>query len=301
MLKMKIYKTSKYLVFFLMLMAFITLPVSALGAEKTYPTICVDFQIEGQSIEGSRFEVYQIAKLGNDGKMKPEEAFRSYPVLWNIETSDKLKSICDTLMGYIERDKIEPLASGQTGADGKVEFHVDEMGIYMVVGEQYQEGGYIYTISPTLLQINDDDEYKVIFPKCEKEEKPTGDRTVIKIWKGDENVNFRPQMVEVQLLKDGQVYDQVELSEKNSWKYTWKDLSNESNWQVVEKTVLAEYYVSVKTEDKTFFITNTFDGGLLNEDDRDLPYTGTLWWPVPILVFLGIAFLIAGIVVKREK
>ena len=47
--------------------------------------------------------------------------------------------------------------------------------------------------------------------------------TVRKVWV-DDGVD-RPDSITVQLLRDGEVYDKVELKQSNQWVYTWDDLS----------------------------------------------------------------------------
>lgn len=65
------------------------------------------------------------------------------------------------------------------------------------------------------------------------------------------------------------------------------------------------YYVTAEPKaDCTldFYLNITPDDGTnsgANPDMELLPQTGQLWWPVPILVFLGIAFIIVGIIFNR--
>ncbi|QCQ04518.1 Cna B-type domain-containing protein [Ligilactobacillus animalis] len=71
---------------------------------------------------------------------------------------------------------------------------------------------------------------------------------VKKIWQDNNNYAcVRPKSVQVQLYANGQIYGgKVELSAKNNWQYTWKDLPAKQNgkaikYQVVEVTKIKGY------------------------------------------------------------
>lgn len=59
--------------------------------------------------------------------------------------------------------------------------------------------------------------------------------TVRKVWV-DDGIG-RPDSVTVQLLRDGKVRDEVELSQSNNWVYTWDRLDDDYNWSVLEAEV----------------------------------------------------------------
>ncbi|MBQ7871799.1 MAG: Cna B-type domain-containing protein [Oscillospiraceae bacterium] len=82
--------------------------------------------------------------------------------------------------------------------------------------------------------------------------------TVHKVW-ADNNDPDRPERIRVQLLRDGEVYDEVELSEENQWTYTWDQLVETYEWTVVEAEVPAGYEVSYEIKDGTVWITNSND------------------------------------------
>ena len=82
--------------------------------------------------------------------------------------------------------------------------------------------------------------------------------TVHKVW-ADNNDPNRPERISVQLLRDGEVYDEVELSEENQWTYTWDKLVETYEWTVVETEVPEGYEVSYETKDGAVWITNSND------------------------------------------
>lgn len=150
-------------------------------------------------------------------------------------------------------------------------------------------------------------------------------REVLKVWKDDANPQSRPKEITVQLLKNGAVYDTVVLNAANNWRYTWNQLDNWSDWTVVEQTP-AGYTVTVTQEGITFVVTNTSTSerpaettvpstrpeepgssdtvsqpGMTDQPDHpNLPQTGLLWWPVPLLAAAGLICVIAGIAIARH-
>lgn len=304
-------RKNKYLIIFLTIVLFMSTCSTAFGTEEKGSTLVVDFSIGGESIEGVGFNAYKIGYVNNDGGLVLEDAYRDYPVVWNIETAEQMKEICDTLMGYIDRDKIVATEAGVTDGEGKAEMKAESKGIYLVVGSLYETEDVVYSISPALVKIDEEDTRKEIQPKYEKETKPREDITAVKIWTGDKEELFRPKMIEAELYKDGELFDTVELSEENGWKHIWQDMSTESIWTVAEKTVLKEFHVRVSRKENVFFIKNDLDTGLHGMDDKrddspsnppeDIPYTGTLWWPVPIMAIGGVVLLWAGNLAKRER
>lgn len=117
------------------------------------------------------------------------------------------------------------------------------------------------------------------------------DRTVLKVWKNDgAHLEERPAEVQAALLCNGEVYEVVALNEENGWAYSWTGLDGTKEWTIVEYTVLDKYTSSVTQDGSTFIITNTYS---------DIPQTGQLWWPVPMLLALGLGMIVVGLVRRR--
>ncbi|MBR6791305.1 MAG: Cna B-type domain-containing protein [Oscillospiraceae bacterium] len=173
----------------------------------------------------------------------------------------------------------------------------------------------------------------------EEPEDPTVTRKVLKVWREDDPAD-RPASIKVQLLRGGKLYDEVELTAKNNWRHTWHDLDTGARWTVTED-VPDGYTVTVSREGITFVITNTKEdepsvpadpvdpvdpssdpssepssdpssepsggepGGPGDPSDPsdpgDLPQTGQLWWPVPMLFCCGLALILLGLLLRRES
>ena len=87
---------------------------------------------------------------------------------------------------------------------------------------------------------------------------------VTKVWNDTDNsAGLRPANVEVQLFRDGQIIDNVILSQSNNWKYTFTNLPKYDNGKLIKYSVdemnVPEYYT--KTVEKcclSYTITNTY-------------------------------------------
>ena len=69
---------------------------------------------------------------------------------------------------------------------------------------------------------------------------------------------------------------------------------------------MPDSYTMSSTKDGTrFIITNTYKKSGASVPSKNtntkLPQTGQLWWPVPIMAFLGIVAFMIGWVWRREQ
>lgn len=212
-------------------------------------------------------------------------------------------------------------------------------GLYLILGDTRMIGDYTYYATPFLIRLpdyNTEDgklKYDVnVVPKYHWKYDSADlsengiTRKVLKVWKDAEGESVRPEAITVQLLRDGQPHKKVMLHEGNNWRYTWYDLHPGYDWMVVEENVPG-YTVNIRQEGITFVITNTYtpetptepsdDGisseyndeegrlGVLGDWNEDffmqtLPQTGQLWWPVPVLVCLGLVCMMIGAVCRRN-
>lgn len=164
-------------------------------------------------------------------------------------------------------------------------------------------------------------------------------RKVLKKWDDNGNEALRPESIRVQLLRDGKVYSTAELNKGNNWRHVWYNLRKGHDWSVIEEDV-SGYTVNVSQEGVTFVITNTRTPVVPDKPDTPdkpgserpdkpddmtweeynewleelglmtppggnlylpkLPQTGQLWWPVPILVCLGLVCMLIGAMRRRS-
>ena len=103
----------------------------------------------------------------------------------------------------------------------------------------------------------------------------------------------------MELLNNGLVYDTRNLTAANKWQYTWENLpardkNGKENLWTLREIEPTGYTSTVKTEEDTFIVLNSYKG-------TKLPQTGQLWWPVPLLCAAGLVLLAAGLVLKKRR
>lgn len=254
------------------------------------------------------FDFYKLADYAEEGHFVPTAPFDAYadtvPLLSGIEglTTEEVRLLSTTMESIVLRDAVAPTLTARTDADGRLSLTPMEQGAYLVLGEPTTDGVYRYTPSPIVVTIPARDPagvghtYVVVeHNKVLKEEldDDTTHREVIKIWEDDGNESRRPAAITVQLLQDGAVYDTVQLTEQNNWFYRWTDLPANHTYTATEVAVPKPYTLSVERDRTAIYITNTYNGPP-PPPPPDLPPTGQLWWPVPVLLALGICSLALG-------
>lgn len=235
--------------------------------------LTIQYQQEGTPLRGVSFDLYYVATVDDNAVFKLTEAFARYYDHINFRnlSSAEWKNLAEMLRTYAQRDGIQPVASGQTQADGTVTFSGLTPGLYLAAGKNFTQGDYDYVTEPFLAALSDGNAAVTATAKFTRQRhttpstpseptKSTVERKVLKSWKGE---GAHPDAVTIQLLKNGAVYDTVTLNDANNWRYTWSDLDKYENgtlidWQVTESAV-SGYKVSVSQEGVTFLITNTKD------------------------------------------
>lgn len=287
-----------------------TVPVQAYGLveEDAVSSLTIRFQDGGTGIEGAKFSVFRIAEVTEMARYHLTGAFEDYPVSLEVPDSAGWRALALTLESYAMRDQITPDTQGETDEHGELVLSNLQTGLYLVTGQPVETGDYTWTPEAficSLPDLTEDDNWNYDVSAVVKYDsvytgEPTS-RRVVKVWENDE-ASDRPQMIEVQLLKDGEVEDTQILNGENNWSYTWNGLDARSEWNVVEKEVPAGYTVSEDREGTSVFITNT---GTNEKEtaapDTKLPQTGVLWWPVPVLAAAGCLLFLIGWFRHRRK
>lgn len=280
---------------------------------------------------GAGFYLYRVGELSQDVSFSLSGEFTEYPVSLEDLDSDGWREAAQTLAAYAARDSRTVWAEGTTDAEGRLVFSDLKAGLYLVMGDLLEKDHVTYEPVSTLVSLPDlnaDDTWNlnpVISPKYEKQEKETVTCKVTKRWEDTGNKNRRPSSVTAQLLRDGEVYEEVKLKKENQWTHTWKDLEKGYVWKVAEKTTNKSYTVKVKKSGMNFVITNTYrkktdeptekpaetpinpggsqtGGGTSGGGvEGKLPQTGQLWWPVPYLALAGLVMICLGILQRKRE
>ena len=276
---------------FLLIMIFFLLefmvPVEALNS--------IDFSLKGSievtlkdnedelGISGAEITIYQVATASEEN--------HNLVYTYTDQFSDCEVSLDDFSKVDFDKDIKECLSDdalgtvGSTDDNGVVYFNNLEFGLYLIVQTNKVEGYSV--IDSFLVQVplweNNDWIYNIkSLPKTEIYK--TIDLTVIKKW--NSNGSKIPKNIEVALYKEEELIDTVILSQENKWTYIWEDIQKSDQYKVIEVRVPKNYVATYEQEGYVFTITNT---------DK-LVQTGQPYYPIIILIVMGIIFTTVGVV-----
>ena len=296
-------------------------------------SLTISYQDEKKPLTGVRFDLYLVATVDTYGNLSVTERFKKYNINLHAGGDVAWRGQLLLLEGYVLRDDLQADLSGVTDQNGTVTFSNPKKGLYLVLGEGHTQDDTIYEPTSFLLRYPSQEEGSIAwnydvtaYPKFESRPLPpppppppydppydppfdppsdpddTIKRKVLKIWRDRGHETERPSYIEIQLLRNGKVYDTVKLNEKNNWRYKWDELDDDYRWTVVEKEV-EDYKVSMEKRGTTFVVTNTYDGDPLpppkKPKDPQLPQTGLLWWPVIPLTAGGLLLLAVGLYYRK--
>ena len=197
------------------------------------------------------------------------------------------QSIIDSLAKFTEDNNIAGAAL-TAGDDGVVSFTGLGSGFYLAV-ETVTPVGFT-TFAPFLYRLPYYDQTSgwvydaVAVPKMDYMEPVT--INVKKVWNDDGK--SRPASISVSLSNEDGVFETVTLNEANSWKYEWTNMDPMKTWKIEEENVPSGYTVTYSSQGTSFTITNT----------AKLIQTGQNNWPIPVMIFAGVFFIAAGVIVR---
>lgn len=276
-------------------------------------SLTVRFRHDGVGMQDAQFQLYHVASMDASGELTLLAPFTRYNVQLGGLSESELAGVATTLEGYILRDGIAPTYTASTNSNGSAYFEGMPQGLYLVLGDRYAAGDAVFTIQPSMVQlpflhsVEGRWDYEVMM-NAKYTFAPHATivtRKVLKVWENVDGVTL-PEQITVHLLRDGVIADTVQLSEECLWRYTWTELDATSRWTVVEEE-LDDYLVNVTQEGVTFVITNTYDAEepgptpTPSPDGPQLPQTGQLWWPVPMLMSLGLLLIVLGLLIRRRQ
>ena len=267
-------------------------------------------------MEDMKVSLYRVGEFTEQVTFTLTKPYQSYSVSLDHSSSEEWQATANTLAQYIERDGVQADVEGVSSSNHTIAFNNLTCGLYLMIGSEKEVSNKgnveIYTPQVAFIALPDvstDDPYHIsTIMKYEKNDYTQTSLHVLKVWKNDSD-NTRPASIQVDLLQkdtDGNtiVFDQQILSDDNQWSYTWNDLSSRYTWNVVETTVPEGYTESSIKEGNTVVLTNTSTTPVIEEkptSSNQLPLTGQLQWPIPVLVIAGIVFLIIGKACKRYE
>lgn len=242
-------------------------------------------------VSNMQVSLYRVA----DENYKLTDSFSQY----SIDLKQDVQGAANALENRILMDGIEADACVTSDSLSTANFTGLESGIYLVVGKEVFQDGVFYMPQVSLISLSGDLSVDL---KYETSEKPSRIH-VLKVWKRDSKKS-RPKSIEVCLLRsDGIVVDRVVLNSDNQWSTTWDNLSTLYTYRVMETSVPSGYKESCSREKDTIILTNTgnYTDKVENKKDEELPNSGQLWWPVPVLLFVGLVLFGLGRHLKNEE
>lgn len=241
-------------------------------------------------ISDMKVSLYRVA----DENYKLTGVFSNY----SVDLKQDVQGAANALENRILMDGIEADAYATSDSSGKASFSGLESGIYLVVGKEVESNGVFYMPQVSLVSLSGDLSVDLKYETSNKASRIH----VLKVWKKD-NKKSRPKSIEVCLLRsDGIVIDKVKLNSDNQWSYTWDSLSTLYTYSVMETSVPSGYKESCTREKDTIVLTNTgSDKYRVEKKDEVLPNSGQLWWPVPVLLFVGLVLFGLGRHLKNEE
>ena len=275
----------KKIVYFVFVLLLCCLLPTTLFAKTDFMNLTVTCPVSNMQVS-----LYRVA----DENYNLVDSFSQY----SIDLKQDVQGAANALENRILMDGIEADASVTSDSLCTASFTGLESGIYLVVGKEVYQDGVFYMPQVSLVSLSGDLSVDL---KYETSVKPSRIH-VLKVWKRD-NKKSRPKSIEVCLLRsDGIVVDKVVLNSDNQWSTTWDNLSTLYTYRVMETSVPSGYKESCSREKDTIILTNTGNyTDKVEKKDEELPNSGQLWWPVPVLLFVGLVLFGLGRHLKNEE
>lgn len=240
-------------------------------------------------VEGAEITIYHVADIYNKNSNlahKFTEQFSGCEV--SLEDINK-----DGLHKELEKCITEETTgiSDFTDENGNVVFEDLSLGLYLVKQTNKVEG---YSVIDTFIAnipvtIDNSWTYDIVAePKTEIIR--LMDVIVEKKW-DIQNSRSTPESVVIELLKNGEVIDEITLSKENNWTHTWIQITESDEYSVREKVVPEGYTVTYRQEGNKFIVTNI----------RSLVDTGQNNIIGIILGSLGFILVIVGVIYDKRK
>ena len=266
------------------------------------------------AFSGIQVKLYRIAEVSADFRYTLAQNFAaSGLILDGIRTTGEWDVVRSTLEAHILAYNIAPEFTSVTNEDGQVSFESLKTGMYLAIVNQVEQDDLHYRFDSALIALpglGSDGrwQYQVsvnakgeVLPPVDPDENV--ELKVLKLWRGDENRNVRPESIEVGIFCNGISYETVILSEENHWAYTWFAKDDGSTWTVIERNVPQGYTMTVEERQSTFVLTNTWTS-TYPDDPGKPPQTGdtsNIMLYVLLMIGSGSMLIILGITGKKSR
>lgn len=287
-------KKTKYLIITLLLLFVSSLSVSANTnnivdfSKKGFVSITLKESSEEIPVENAELSIFKIATVTDKNNNLffeyIEELKNCQADLTNLENT----KLTDEILKCIKDKEINSIKE-ITNEEGNAIFTDLDLGLYLVM-QTNAVNGYS-KIDPFLITIPKEQEGIWTYD-IEAEPKVDiirlFDLTVEKVWGVSSNI---PEKVTIELLKNNEVIDVIELSKENNWTHTWEQIEKSDEYSVREINIPIGYTATYRTEGNKFIVTNT----------KTLVQTGQETWLTLLLAITGLSFIIIGIATEKRN
>lgn len=282
--------------------------VSAVAINPTQSSsLTLQYKHNEQRFGGIEIKTYRVAEVFEDGTFALCGDFVQYPInIYGITSQSQWRGVTDALASYAAADGITPTRVAITDESGIVQFSDILPGMYMTTSVTADADGDIAVFESFLTVIpstNDSGEHNydvTAYPKCEKyTPKPTTiEYKVVKQWQDNGYNEKRPDHIDIDIIKNGEVQYSQRLSSDNNWSYSWEAEDDGSQWQAVERNVPADYTVTIVKSGSIITITNICDH---TDNPPPTGNTTVIWHYVLILCLSGALLIVLAAWRKRAE
>ena len=273
--------------------------------------LTVRYHYDETTFPNQTVKLFKIAEVSADFQYTLTSSFQASGLALNgIQTSGEWNVIRQTLETYALTHNTEPILSAITDASGSAHFETLKPGLYLASAVRIEQENLRCTFDSALIALpglGTDGlwQYGVSVSAKPEIAPPTQpdkeiEWKVLKLWKGDEGQNTRPQSVQVEIFRDGVSDTTVLLSEENHWSYSWSVADDGADWKVVERNVPSGYTMTTEQRDTTFVITNICQDAPTPTPPQTGDTTNILLYTV-LMYVSGAMLILLAIAGKRKR
>lgn len=276
--------------------------VSAASPTGAELDVCVMYGSD--AVVGMNVNIYLAATMrGTDMKLTSDFSMCTELLSVAAGDPDDVRRAAYSLESTVMLNRtIKPTATAVTGESGYAVFDGLVAGVYLVSCDSAIVDGKVYSAAPFLAYIYEADttsgECIVAMSKTSMSGEKL-DLEVVKLWSDACHPSARPASVELSLWCDGKLYDVITLPENGRWSHTWYGLDAARKWNITETPCEGYAAPEIVRDGNIVSVTNKCNKTTPPEIGDDLPPAGQLWWPVPIMLFVGVLLCAVGFVLKR--
>ena len=285
---------------------------------------------DGQTrgIPNVEIRLYLVADMDDNGRMTASEAFQSFAgSLEGVMTQENWEKLIPELTQTVEANAIPVTVQQRSDAAGSVRLEGLSPGLYLACfgnGTHPDRPAITVGFQSTLVALPYRGEGNAQMQDLENHDQWDYDYTILpksfeaqvidriqKLWKDNQDAKkLRPKELNVELeYADGTVQKLV-LNAENGWILEFTPASASAVVALREPTLPKGYvYRGFSCVGATVQFTNELTPDSESptpinpspDPKPGLPYTGQLWWPVPVLLVSGAVLILLGLLQRKRK